>query len=113
MRESIKSGQMSVADLPKAPSSKQISVHGSPLSNKSRSKKAKKQSKLMSINSDEEPQSTIAINEPEFDKFNLKPHIDVPPQQRTFNEHDILGDFDTDDKGNLILLSNDNGYHDK
>ena len=32
--------------------------------------------------------------------------IDVPPNAdlRTFNENDILGDFDRDDKGNVVVL---------
>lgn len=32
--------------------------------------------------------------------------IDIPPDAalRTFNENDILGDFDRDDKGNVVVL---------
>ena len=32
--------------------------------------------------------------------------IDVPPNpnNRNFNENDVLGDFDRDEKGSLILL---------
>jgi hypothetical protein len=39
------------------------------------------------------------------------PIIQVPPdsQKRTFNENDILGEFDRDDKGNIILLQDENG----
>jgi hypothetical protein len=31
--------------------------------------------------------------------------LDVPPsaQLRTFNENDVLGDLDRDDKGNLVI----------
>jgi hypothetical protein len=34
------------------------------------------------------------------------PRVQVPPEanKRTFNENDILGDFDRDEKGNIILL---------
>lgn len=28
------------------------------------------------------------------------------PESRNFNENDILGDLDRDDRGNLILLEN-------
>lgn len=31
------------------------------------------------------------------------------PNKRKFNVNDILGDFDRDEKGNLILLTNDKG----
>jgi hypothetical protein len=40
----------------------------------------------------------------------------VPPEanKRTFNENDILGEFDRDEKGNIILLQDKNGnYVDK
>jgi hypothetical protein len=40
----------------------------------------------------------------------------VPPDsnKRTFNENDILGDFDRDEKGNVIVLQDENGnYVDK
>jgi hypothetical protein len=35
----------------------------------------------------------------------------VPPEanKRTFNENDILGEFDRDEKGNIILLQDKNG----
>jgi hypothetical protein len=29
------------------------------------------------------------------------------PEKRKFNVNDILGDFDRDDKGNIIILEND------
>jgi hypothetical protein len=34
--------------------------------------------------------------------------IDVPPnaELRTFNENDILGDLDRDEKGNVVVLEN-------
>jgi hypothetical protein len=37
--------------------------------------------------------------------------LDVPPsaQLRTFNENDVLGDLDLDDKGNLVIQENRNG----
>ena len=42
--------------------------------------------------------------------------ITIPPnaQLRDFNEHDVLGDLDRDDKGNLVVLEDKNGRkHDK
>ena len=35
-----------------------------------------------------------------------EPEVQVPPDsnKRTFNENDILGDFDRDEKGNVIVL---------
>lgn len=42
--------------------------------------------------------------------------MQVPPEanKRTFNENDILGEFDRDEKGNIILLQDKNGnYVDK
>jgi hypothetical protein len=42
--------------------------------------------------------------------------VQVPPEanKRTFNENDILGEFDRDEKGNIILLQDKNGnYVDK
>jgi len=37
--------------------------------------------------------------------------VNIPPymNQRNFNECDILGDFDRDDKGNIIVLQDDEG----
>ena len=42
--------------------------------------------------------------------------VQAPPnaQNRNFNENDILGDFDRDEKGNVIVLQDENGnYVDK
>jgi hypothetical protein len=42
--------------------------------------------------------------------------VQVPPEyeKRTFNENDIIGDFDSDEKGNIMLLQNKEGkYIDK
>lgn len=41
-----------------------------------------------------------------FKQFEGK--IDVPPnaELRTFNENDILGDLDRDEKGNVVVLEN-------
>ena len=44
------------------------------------------------------------------------PPVQVPPdsQKRTFNENDILGEFDRDEKGNIVLLQDEKGnYVDK
>jgi hypothetical protein len=37
--------------------------------------------------------------------------VQVPPEanKRTFNENDILGEFDRDEKGNIILLQDKHG----
>jgi len=37
--------------------------------------------------------------------------INIPPNSglRTFNEHDILGDLDRDEKGNIVVLHDKNG----
>lgn len=37
--------------------------------------------------------------------------VDFPPkaENRNFNENDILGDLDRDERGNLILLENKQG----
>ncbi len=39
------------------------------------------------------------------------PIVQVPPdsQRRNFNENDILGDLDRDDKGNVVVLQDENG----
>jgi len=42
--------------------------------------------------------------------------VTIPPNAflRTFNEHDVLGDLDRDDKGNVVVLEDKNGRkHDK
>lgn len=31
------------------------------------------------------------------------------PEKRKFNVNDILGEFDRDEKGNLVILENENG----
>ena len=45
------------------------------------------------------------MNENAFKNFNLKPEITAPAvaDPRSFNEHDILGEFNSDEKGNLII----------
>lgn len=51
-----------------------------------------------------------------FGRETKDPRVQVPPEanKRTFNENDILGDFDRDEKGNIILLQDQNGnYIDK
>jgi hypothetical protein len=37
--------------------------------------------------------------------------MQVPPDsaKRTFNENDILGEFDRDEKGNIVLLQDEAG----
>ena len=44
--------------------------------------------------------------QPTFGQETKEPRVQVPPEanKRTFNENDILGEFDRDEKGNIILL---------
>lgn len=54
--------------------------------------------------------------QPTFGQHTKDPKVQVPPEanKRTFNENDILGEFDRDEKGNIILLQDKNGnYVDK
>jgi len=40
--------------------------------------------------------------------------IDVPPKAHTFNEHDILGDLDRDEKGKVVVIKDSQGtFRDK
>ena len=61
--------------------------------------------------------SKIAMNENLLRDFSKKPQgeIDIPPsaELRTFNENDVLGDLDRDDKGNLITLERNGRIEDK
>ena len=43
----------------------------------------------------------------------MDPVIQVPPDstKRTFNENDILGEFDRDEKGNIVLLQDEAGQY--
>jgi hypothetical protein len=49
----------------------------------------------------------VVLNDNAFSKFNkVKRYlITIPPNPdlRTFNENDVLGDLDRDDKGNVIV----------
>ena len=42
--------------------------------------------------------------QPKFGQQTKDPKVQVPPEanKRTFNENDILGEFDRDEKGNII-----------
>ena len=60
----------------------------------------------------------IAMNENllrDFSKKQPQGQVDVPPnaELRTFNENDVLGDLDRDDKGNLITLERNGHFEDK
>lgn len=61
------------------------------------------------------PTSEIQMNDnadfKKFGKIPEEPPIQIPPdpQKRTFNENDILGNFDRDEKGNPIILRDKNG----
>jgi hypothetical protein len=45
-------------------------------------------------------------NQQTFGRETKDPKVQVPPEanKRTFNENDIIGEFDRDEKGNIILL---------
>ena len=50
----------------------------------------------------------------EQEEVNMRdPVLEVPPdsQKRTFNENDILGEFDRDEKGGIIVLQDDTGQY--
>jgi len=62
----------------------------------------------------------VVMAEDSLNNFQRKkeeePVIQIPPdsEKRNFNENDILGDFDRDDKGNVMVLQDDSGnYVDK
>jgi len=69
------------------------------------------------INSEDINTSVVALNDNVLKNFKkLKATITIPPNSRLrdFNENDILGDFDRDEKGNVIVLQDKNGqFHDK
>jgi hypothetical protein len=57
--------------------------------------------------SDTNTHNDIVMAEESLMDFSKKdPEIMVPPNadKRTFNENDILGDLDRDEKGNIIVL---------
>ena len=58
----------------------------------------------------EELNKSIQIADNLLNNFNqFASKVDVPPnaELRTFNENDILGDLERDEKGNIIVLTND------
>ena len=61
--------------------------------------------------------SMIAMTDNLLKDFSKKPQgqVDIPPNSelRTFNEHDVLGDLDRDDKGNLIPYERNGRFEDK
>ena len=79
------------------------------------------QSKLKSLNesADIDVMSAIVdLNSNVMKDFQQKQEslVTIPPnaQLRTFNEHDVLGELDRDDKGNVVVLEDKNGRkHDK
>lgn len=58
----------------------------------------------------EETDEVLMSNEALKD-FGAAPVLQIPPnaEDRTFNVNDILGDLDRDDKGNVIVLQDNNG----
>jgi len=47
------------------------------------------------------------------DFSNIEKPIDAPPRAdlRTFNENDILGELDRDERGNVVVLKDKEGLH--
>lgn len=55
-------------------------------------------------------ENNLNPSEKDNEKQRLSPRdIEAPPnaESRNFNENDILGDFDTDEKGKMVLLEDD------
>jgi hypothetical protein len=69
------------------------------------------------LESDADVMSTILdVNANVMQDFKNKQTASIPPSafQRTFNEHEVLGDLDRDEKGNVVVLEDKNGRkHDK
>lgn len=60
--------------------------------------------------------SIVDVNSNVMQDFRNKQNTNIPPSafQRTFNENEILGDLDRDEKGNVVVLEDKNGRkHDK
>jgi len=76
--------------------------------------------KFMSVNEDDDVTSSIVnVNQNAIQELHQKQDkqlITIPPNSdlRDFNEYDIIGDLDRDEKGNLVILEDKNGRrHDK
>jgi len=65
------------------------------------------------VNPDPVNDTKMEVKEDALKEFAAKsdPIIEVPPnwQHRLFNENDILGDLDRDEKGNVVVLTDANG----
>lgn len=67
-------------------------------------------------NNTQNKEDIVMADESLLDFKKKEPEVQVPPDsnKRTFNENDILGEFDRDEKGNVIVLQDENGeYVDK
>lgn len=81
----------------------------------------KMQSQPLSQGEDDVNSSIVNVNQNVMKDFQDKRKeddaiISIPPNAglRTFNEHDVLGDLDRDEKGNVVVLEDKNGRkHDK
>ena len=54
------------------------------------------------------------MNKDALKDFNKKSHpVEMPPNadNRTFNVNDILGELNRDDRGNIIVLEDEQGYN--
>lgn len=51
------------------------------------------------------------MNDPSLSSFNKDPEIQIPPRLdlRNFNENDLMGDFNKDERGDNIIQSDSNG----
>ena len=67
------------------------------------------------IEEEEEPlEATVEVNKDAIKDFNKQDHpVEIPPNadNRSFNVHDILGELDRDNRGNIVVLDDGQGNH--
>ena len=59
------------------------------------------------LEEEDEPLSAVKVNKDAIKDFNKPDHpVEIPPdaEKRNFNVHDILGELDRDNRGNIIVL---------
>lgn len=63
---------------------------------------------------DEALEAVVQVNNDVIKDFNKPDHpVEMPPnaENRTFNVNDILGELDRDNRGNIIVLEDNQGNH--
>ena len=63
---------------------------------------------------DEALEAVVQVNNDAIKNFNKPDHpVEMPPnaENRTFNVNDILGELDRDNRGNIIVLEDNQGNH--